>query len=157
MRGCVFCDVIAGRVQASIVYRDDVCIAFMDTRPITIGHVLVMPVNHAALLSDLDAETAAHMMRVAQRIDIALRTSPHRCEGVYMLLWDGAGAGQEVFHVHMHAFPAYRNDGFALQFPPGFGRLPPRDELEKAAALIRTALAATDPNANENAEDPPKP
>ena len=140
---CVFCEIIAGNAPATVVHRDEKCIAFMDIRPVTRGHVIVLPLNHAASLSDVDSDTAAHMMRVAHRVDIALRASAHRCEGVYLLMWDGVGAGQEVFHVHLHVIPAYRNDGFGLQFPPGFGRHPARDELEDSAALIRVALAAT--------------
>lgn len=144
MTECVFCDIIAGKAPATVVYLDDKCIAFMDIRPVTRGHVIVVPLEHAASLSEIEADSAAHMMRVAHRLDIALRASAHRCEGVYLLMWDGVGAGQEVFHVHLHVVPAYRNDGFGLQFPPGFGRTPARDELEDSAALIRTALRSVE-------------
>ena len=144
MPECVFCEIIAGNAPATVVHLDDKCIAFMDIRPVTRGHMIVLPLEHASSFSDIGAETAAHMMRVAHRLDIALRASAHRCEGVYLLMWDGVGAGQEVFHVHLHVFPAYRNDGFGLQFPPGFGRLPARDELEDSAALIRAAFLTVD-------------
>ncbi|MEP6619695.1 MAG: HIT family protein [bacterium] len=142
---CVFCDIMAGTVPATVVYEDARCIVFMDARPVTLGHVLVVPREHVASFHEVDSDTAAHMMRVAHRMDQALRASAHRCEGVYVLMWDGVGAGQEVFHVHMHVFPAYRNDGFGLQFPPGFGRKPAREELEDAAGLVRAGLASLPP------------
>jgi histidine triad (HIT) family protein len=140
MPECVFCDILAGQSPASIVYRDERCAAFMDVRPLTAGHLLVVPIEHASAFPDVDPETAAHMMRVAHRLDAALRASALRCEGVYLIMADGVAAGQEVFHVHLHVFPAYRNDGFGLTLPPGFGRLPPRSELDDGAALIRAAL-----------------
>lgn len=140
MADCVFCKLLDGSLAASWVYRDELCAAFMDVRPLTAGHLLIIPVQHAGSLTEVKVETAAQMMRVAHRLDRALRESGIRCEGVNLIIADGVAAGQEVFHVHMHVFPAYRNDGFGLQFPSGFGRIPPRAELDAAAALIQSAL-----------------
>jgi diadenosine tetraphosphate (Ap4A) HIT family hydrolase len=114
--------------------------AFMDIRPVNPGHVLVIPVQHAAGLSELDPEAGAHMMRVAQRIAHALRASSVRCEGVNLHLADGAAAGQEVFHVHLHVVPRFRGDGFGLRFGPNYGRLAPRTELDAIAASLQGLL-----------------
>jgi histidine triad (HIT) family protein len=136
---CVFCDILAGRSPASFVHRDARCAAFMDIRPVNAGHLLVVPTRHAALLGELDADTSAHLMRVAHRLTAALRASGLRCEGVNLLLADGEAAMQEVFHVHLHVFPRFRGDGFGLRFGPGFG-LRPRAALEAAAERVRAAL-----------------
>jgi diadenosine tetraphosphate (Ap4A) HIT family hydrolase len=103
--------------------------------------VLVVPNVHAAGLTELPAETAAHLMRVAQRVAAALRASGLRCEGVNLFLADGAAAMQEIFHAHLHVFPRYRGDGFGLRFGPHYTERP-RAELEDAAARIRRALDA---------------
>ena len=139
MHDCVFCRIVAGEAPASVVYRDERCLAFMDIRPVNPGHLLVVPLRHAAHLADTDAETAAHLMRVAHRLAAALRASGLRCEGVNLFLADGAAAMQEVFHVHLHVFPRWRGDGFGLRFGPDYV-VRPRPELDAAADAIRSVL-----------------
>ena len=145
---CVFCRLLVGAsdsaaphdLPASFVYRDEVCSAFMDVQPVNAGHVLVVPNRHAPDLASLGPQDGAHLFQVGQRLAAALRRSSLRCEGVNLFLADGAPAGQEVFHVHLHVIPRYAGDGFGFTFGPGYARLPPRQELEHAAALIRQAL-----------------
>jgi diadenosine tetraphosphate (Ap4A) HIT family hydrolase len=139
---CVFCGIVAGNEPASVVYRDDRCMAFMDIRPVTDGHLLVIPVAHATYLADLDPDDGARIFRVGQRLAAALRrTDGLRCEGINLWLADGAVAGQEVFHVHLHVLPRFAHDGFGLRFPPDYGRLPPRAMLNEQAGRIRANLA----------------
>ena len=69
-----------------------------------------------------------------------MRTSELRCEGVNFWLADGAAAGQDVFHVHLHVFPRFTGDGFALQLPPDYA-IRPREELDAAAQALRQAWA----------------
>ena len=137
---CVFCRILAGELPATFVHRDEHCAAFMDIQPVNAGHVLVVPTSHATQLADLDPEVAARMLPLAQRVAAALRASGVRCEGVNLLLADGAAAMQEVFHVHLHVFPRYRGDGFGLRFGPHHSDRPPREALEQVAAQLRSAL-----------------
>lgn len=111
---CVFCDIIAGEAEASVVFSDDRAVAFMDLNPVTPGHVLVVPRLHAAGLEDLDEDVGAHVWRLAHRIARGLRRSGLRCEGVNLLLADGEAAFQEVFHVHLHVFPRFRGDSLRI-------------------------------------------
>ena len=136
---CVFCAIVAGTAEASIVHSDEHVVAFMDIRPVVPGHLLVVPRRHAVGLADLDPEDGARVFRVAQRLaralrDSALRDSGLRCDGVNLFLADGVAAGQEVFHVHLHVLPRHPGDGFRLQFDAKF---PPRTELDEHARLIR--------------------
>ena len=140
MSDCIFCDIVGGRAPASIVFRDEVCCAFMDTQPVNPGHVLIVPNKHVASIDDLDEAIGGHLFAVAQRIARALRGSDVRCEGVNLFLADGEAAGQEVFHVHLHVFPRFANDGFGLRPGPNYGSLPARDQLDDLAAAIRTRL-----------------
>ncbi len=138
---CIFCRILAGRAPASLVYRDALAAAFMDIRPVNPGHSLVIPTAHAANLAELPPETGAHLFRVAQRLAAALRQSGLRCEGANLVLADGAPAGQEVFHAHLHVIPRYRGDGFGFKFPPEYRtRVTGRAALDEAAAAIRAAL-----------------
>jgi diadenosine tetraphosphate (Ap4A) HIT family hydrolase len=137
---CIFCEIVAGRASASIVYRDDSVCAFSDIRPINAGHLLVIPNEHAADLSELPPATGAHMFEVGQRLASALRRSEVRCEGVNLFLADGVVAGQEVFHAHLHVLPRFDGDGFGLQYAPDYPNFPPRATLDAVAASVRAAL-----------------
>ena len=142
MEGCVFCEIVAGRSPASVVYRDESCIAFMDIGPVNTGHLLVVPVRHATYLADLDFQAGGLLFGVAQRLSAAVRNSGLKVEGVNLFLADGEAAGQEVFHVHLHVLPRFRGDGFGLRFPPQYPQYPPREQLDADAKVIRTALGA---------------
>ena len=137
---CIFCDIVSGTAPSSMVYRDELCSAFMDIQPVNTGHVLVVPNTHATYLVDLLPETGAHMFKVARRVSLAIRGSDIHCEGVNLFLADGEVAGQDVFHVHLHVIPRYGGDGFGFRFGPDYGRLPPRARLDEIAAQIQTQL-----------------
>jgi histidine triad (HIT) family protein len=143
MTECLFCRILAGELPASFVYRDDRCAAFMDIQPVNPGHLLVVPVEHGTYLADIDAETAAHLMRIGHGAAAALRASGVKCEGVNIFLADGEAAMQEILHVHLHVFPRFRNDGFGLKFSPDYyTRRPPRPELDDVAATLRQLMPA---------------
>jgi histidine triad (HIT) family protein len=137
---CVFCDIVSGQAPASLVYEDEVAMAFMDIQPVNPGHVLVIARDHASLLADLDPQVGGHLFRVGMQIAAALRRSPVRCEGVNLFLADGAAAGQEVDHIHLHVVPRFPGDGFGLRFGPDYARRPGRESLDKTAGAIRQAL-----------------
>lgn len=137
---CVFCKLLAGELEVTFVHQDDVCAAYMDVQPVTPGHVLVVPLRHAAHLADLKEEEGAQMFRVAQRVAAAVRECGVKCEGINFFLADGEAAGQEVFHVHLHVYPRFSGDGFSLNLPSDYQQRPPRTELNEIAKRIRVAL-----------------
>jgi histidine triad (HIT) family protein len=136
MSECIFCDILAGAAPADFVYRDKLCAAFMDIRPVNPGHVLVVPCIHAELLPELDEGTIRQMLWVAQKVDAALRTSGIQCEAVNLFLADGRAAGQDVMHVHLHVIPRFRGDGHHLRFSPAYFSLTPADMLKRNAEMI---------------------
>ena len=140
MDDCIFCKILSGELESSIVYQDECCTAFMDIQPVNPGHVLVVPNRHAASLTDLKEEEGAQMFRVAQRLAATLRVSGVTCEGVNFFLADGEAAMQEVFHVHLHVFPRYAGDGFGLKFAPSYSQKPERKELDAIAEKLRSAI-----------------
>jgi histidine triad (HIT) family protein len=134
---CVFCGIIAGDQPASFVYSDGGVVAFLDVRPVTPGHLLVVPRVHAELLADLPEATAPELFGAALRLQRALRGSGLRCDGVNLFLADGEAAGQEVAHVHLHVVPRFPGDGFRID--GDWSRSPSRAELDAQAAAIRGA------------------
>ena len=140
MDDCIFCKILSGELESSIVYQDKCCTAFMDIQPVNPGHVLVVPNRHAAYLTDLKEEEGAQMFRVAQRLAATLRVIGVTCEGVNFFLADGEAAMQDVFHVHLHVFPRYAGDGFGLKFAPTYSQKPDRKELDAIAEKLRNAI-----------------
>ena len=134
---CVFCEIVAGRIESSVVHDDDRVLAFMDLNPISPGHLLVIPKQHGAALADVDPDDGARLFRVGQSLAGAVRRTGLRAEGVNLFLADGEAAGQEVFHTHLHVLPRFDGDGFRLQVMSG---TPSRGELDEVAGAIRAAL-----------------
>jgi len=139
---CIFCRIVAGEAEASLVYQDEWVSAFMDAHPIAEGHILVVPRRHASGLDDLDEAAAGRMMAVARRLAGALRRSGVPCEGVNLVLADGTAAGQSVFHCHLHVIPRAAGDGFGFRRPLGLGRSASRPVMEAVAERIRESLNA---------------
>lgn len=138
---CIFCKIVSGEAEVTKVYEDDVILAFLDIKPINPGHILVIPKQHAELITELDESTADRLFRISQKINRLLR-SELGAEGVNYFLADGDAAGQEVFHVHIHVFPRYEQDGFGFTFPEDYDELPSRSELDNVGRRIREAWRA---------------
>ncbi len=136
---CVFCEIVAGRAESRLVYEDEHVIAFMDIRPLTQGHLLVVPRGHADCLEALDEQLGTHLFRAGHRLARALRRSGLPCEGVNLFLADGEAAFQEVFHVHLHVLPRTPGDGLRIQ---AAWRRPGRRELDLAAGKVRQGMRA---------------
>ena len=133
---CVFCRIVDGRGDASVVAESDRAVAFLDLQPVTPGHVLVVPRAHAAGLADVDDVDGAAVWSLARRVGDGLRAAG-LADGVNLLLADGAVAWQTVWHVHLHVIPRRRGDG--LRLLAAWTR-PARPSLDATAARIRTAL-----------------
>jgi histidine triad (HIT) family protein len=137
METCIFCHIVAGTADASIVATTEHVVAFLDIQPVGEGHALVVPKRHAAALTDVADEEGAEMFHLGRRIADAQR-GLGLAEGVNLFLADGEVAGQEVFHAHLHVIARRADDGMriALDYPP----LPSRADLDATAARIRDAL-----------------
>lgn len=138
MADCIFCEILSGQSPASFTYEDDTVVAFMDVQPITHGHMLVVPREHAVLMSDLNETAAMRTFRVARRLG-ALARATLGAEGVNLFVADGEVAFQDVPHFHVHVIPRYPNDGFGLTFPRDYDHPPARAQLDAIAAAIRAA------------------
>ena len=137
----VFAEIIAGRSPASIVYRDELVIVFMDVQPINQGHALVVPLRPARFLNELSDVEAAQIFVVGQKVAEAIRNSGLPCTGIFMFLADGATAGQEVPHVHLHVVPRFAGDGLSFNLPERYSTPPGREKLEEVPngmSLVKT-------------------
>lgn len=112
MADCLFCRICAGEASADRVHEDAHAIAIRDINPAAPTHFLVLPRKHVATLADLTPEDDAlvgHLHRVSAEVARAAKLSAFR-----VVVNCGAGAGQSVFHLHLHVL-----GGRSLAWPPG--------------------------------------
>lgn len=146
---CLFCAIARGELPASLVWQDDVCVAFMDLYPLREGHVLVIPRAHAGLLNQLPEATRDHLFRVGCRVIAAQKSTGLHSDGANLIVNDGAPANQHVPHVHVHLVPRDGGDlgrvswRFATRFVnPALRTAAHRRRLDDMAARLASAMKA---------------
>ena len=111
---CLFCKIIAGEIAGDFVHRDERCVVIRDINPQAPMHVLVIPREHLDSLDDAsqrDEALLGHLLRVAAKI---AHDQGHGEAGYRTVINTGAGAGQSVFHLHVHLL-----GGRSMGWPPG--------------------------------------
>jgi len=101
---CIFCEIVARRAPAFVVYEDATTLAFLDLFPFTRGHLLVIPKRHGARLTDLPFDDQTALIR---SLDEMCRRSERLAPDYNLALNAGPAAGQVVFHAHFHIIPRY--------------------------------------------------
>ena len=139
---CIFCKIIKKEIPSTVIYEDELVMAFMDVMPVNPGHVLIVPKEHQQFISDVNPEAAARMFEVARKINSATRKSAAaknglQCDALNFLLSDGPEASQEVFHSHLHSIPRYKGDGVRFHYPNKTGVMAKAEELSAAAEQIK--------------------
>ncbi len=107
---CIFCKLANGDIPTNMIYQDDDFAVIMDAAPVSKGHALILPREHADNLYELPDETASKLMPLAKKIASRMKERLN-CDGLNILQNNGETAGQSVFHFHMHVIPRY--DGAA--------------------------------------------
>ena len=134
---CVFCQILANEVPASVVLESALVVAFLDIRPASAGHTLVVPRRHAESFTELTSAEVAEVALGGQRVAVALKRGAVPCDGITFSLADGAAAGQDVPHAHLHVIPRRIADGLGWR---AAGQHAQRGALDAIAEQIRQAL-----------------
>ena len=111
---CLFCRIIAGEIPSKKVYEDDLAFAFHDINPQAPTHVLIVPKKHIASLNEAssgDQALLGHLTLVSSRLADQLGVV---AGGYRTVINTGAGAGQSVWHIHVHLL-----GGRVMGWPPG--------------------------------------
>jgi histidine triad (HIT) family protein len=101
-KDCVFCNIVAGKIPATMLYQDDRVFVLRDINPNAPTHLLVIPREHIPTVADLtdkQRDLAAHLIYVAN--ELAKKESV-AVSGYRLVINCGRGGGQEVFHLHLH-------------------------------------------------------
>lgn len=111
---CLFCKIASGQIPANVVYRDDHLVAFEDISPKAPLHLLIIPQKHIATLNDIHDEDCELMGRLLLAASKLAKQYNIADAGYRIVNNCNAGAGQTVFHIHLHLL-----GGRDLAWPPG--------------------------------------
>ncbi len=112
-KDCLFCKIVAEESPADIIYQDDQVLAFRDINPQAPVHVLLVPKEHIAYAADLEESQKEILFKL---VDSANKIAKDEgiTEGYRLVINNGSGAGQTVFHLHLHLL-----GGRPMNWPPG--------------------------------------
>ena len=111
---CLFCSIVKDEIPSKRLHEDDRCIAFEDLNPQAPTHVLIVPREHLSTINDVTEAHEAlvgHLVLVAQEV---ARRRGHEGSGYRLVFNCQEGAGQSVFHIHLHLL-----GGRPMTWPPG--------------------------------------
>ncbi|NJN45575.1 MAG: HIT family protein [Candidatus Competibacteraceae bacterium] len=132
---CIFCKIARGAASATTVYEDELTLAFMDINPASDGHLLIISKEHYENLLEIEEAALNAVMQTTQRLARAIQQSLNP-DGMRISQFNGAAAGQTVFHYHNHIVPVRQGER-----PGAHGRGPGDSEvIQQIAERIRQAL-----------------
>jgi histidine triad (HIT) family protein len=131
----IFAKMLRGEIPCHKIYEDEDTLAFLDIMPRSEGHALVITKEKACDLFDIKPEALAKLMAVVQKLSPRIKEAVG-AEGVLIQQFNGAAAGQTVFHLHVHIVP--RKESEPLK--PHAGKIEKQAKLAATAAKIRKAL-----------------
>ncbi|MEA2564609.1 MAG: histidine triad family protein [Acidobacteriota bacterium] len=141
-KACVFCAIARGETEAFRVFEDELCVAFLDHRPLLHGHCLLVPKTHVETLPELPEGLVAPLFGAAQLLSRALEMGL-AADGSFLAI--NNKVSQSVPHLHVHVVPRWKNDGlFSAKLV--WKRTPYKSDAERRAVQekIRQALVETD-------------
>ena len=133
---CVFCKIVAGDVPAHVVLDDDAVLAFLDTKPVFFGHVLVVPRAHVVTLPELPPD---QLKPVFQRVQLLAAAVPAALNAQGSFVAMNNIVSQSVPHLHVHVVPRTKGDGLKGVFWPR-RKYESDAQAEEIASRIRAAL-----------------
>lgn len=136
MEDCLFCKIIAGTVPAEKVYEDKNFIAFLDIKPVNLGHTLLVPKEHSRNIFDTSDELLSMAGPLLKKLSHAVKEAT-KADGITIGWNNEPAGGQLIFHTHIHVMPRFSNDGHVHW--KGREDLTPTD-FSTTASAIRSAM-----------------
>lgn len=147
---CIFCHIIAGKVQAKKIFEDDKTLAVLDINPANPGHILLLPKEHYAIMPQLPEDELIHIFMVAKSLsNTALKTL--EASGTNIIVANGPAAGQKAQHFMIHIIPRKENDNLSFDIPQK--KIPEKD-LDVIQQKLSQKMASTTPTTKKE-EIPP--
>lgn len=108
--GCLFCKIANKEIPSEMIYEDEHSFAFLDINPLTLGHAVIIPKDHAENILDLADEGVGPVFRAVKKVTEMLNKALDP-EGFTIGINQGRISGQTVDHLHIHVIPRYLGDG----------------------------------------------
>lgn len=134
--GCIFCDIVQGRIPCEQVYATERVLAFLDIAPVHPGHVLVVPRAHYPTLAEIPADLGNDLLKALQQVYGAILRGVN-ATGLNVIMNNLRVAGQLVDHAHFHLIPRHENDGLQLWPQSSYQS---QDQMHRVAEAIREAM-----------------
>jgi histidine triad (HIT) family protein len=132
MEGCVFCKIVAGEIPCHKVYEDKDYLGFLDIKPLTPGHVLVVPKKHIRRVDDVPQ--FGKYFEAARKVGLAQKKALGAFTVCYLTL------GFEVPHAHIRVVPRYENDGHGEEIKWELAHVLPEKQMREIAEKLRRCL-----------------
>lgn len=137
MEDCLFCKIRDGELTCHKVYEDDLIIAFLDIQPLTRGHTLVVPKEHASSMDQLSSDSAAALGKALPIVSSAVLKATGAI--AYNLIQNnGSEAGMSIAHVHVHIIPRYPDSTHSFLWK--YGKIDHEDAKALADSISDAAL-----------------
>lgn len=134
---CLFCKIASGELEATVVYKDEISLAFLDHRPLFPGHCLLVPKEHFETLSDLPSSLIGPFFQSVQLLSRGVEAAM-AAEGNFVAM--NNRVSQSVPHLHVHIVPRRKNDGLKGFFWPRT-KYVSEEEIAEVKQRIITTLA----------------
>ncbi len=138
---CVFCDIVAGNQPAHVVFDHPEFLAFLDTRPLFVGHTLVVPKAHHETLGDLPVPLTEPLFQRVRQLSVVVETTLGAA-GTFVAM--NNRISQSVPHLHVHVVPRNPKDGLKGFFWPRTKYRDP-DHAAEVAAQLNKGFAEASP------------
>jgi histidine triad (HIT) family protein len=127
---CVFCKIVKGEIPKEFVYKDKNFLVFLDIKPVSDGHLIIIPKKHVVWMQEADDKIVGNIFILVKKMMLALKKSL-KCDYIQVSV-----VGNEIPHFHVHLIPRYHGDHFR-NFPTfGYKGLEEKKILEKIKKLI---------------------
>lgn len=133
---CIFCKIVQKQAPSSIIYEDTSVMAFLDIRPLNMGHTLVIPKAHYVDIFDIPEAELSQVHIISKHVAPAIKAATN-ANGISIIQQNGKAAGQDIFHLHVHVVPRFEG-----QKLPRFSELTQvdREKLDAMAEKIKKCL-----------------
>lgn len=128
---CIFCKIIKGEIPCDKVFENKNFLVFLDIKPVSFGHLLIIPKKHTVWMQDGDDKMIAEIFKIAKKMMLALKKSL-KCDYIQLSV-----VGNEVPHFHIHLIPRYTNVKFPNFPTKKYKNLESKKILQKIIKAIK--------------------
>jgi len=133
---CLFCEILKGSIPSLKVFENEGCIAVLSIKPVSKGHIIIIPKQHHSFINSLPDDISFHMIGAVKALSTIL-TQILMCQGMHVMHNIGGIAGQKINHLSFEIIPRYANDTIKIEMPES---KTDEESLYEQQRLITTAI-----------------